>query len=64
MDMLKEWNMPTTVCLWMEEVNEKGKEEILLWERNQTNGEMKVGRMVGTESTDQLRQLQDLSSLM
>ncbi|KAL5516832.1 hypothetical protein EMCRGX_G002255 [Ephydatia muelleri] len=56
-NMLKEWNMPTTVCLWTEEVNEEGEEEIPLWERNKENGEMKVGKMVGTE---QLRQLHDL----
>ena len=47
MNMLKEWNMPTTVCLWTEEVNEDGEEEIPLWERNKENGEMKVGKMVG-----------------
>ena len=29
-NMLKEWNMPTTVCLWTEEVNEEGEEEIPL----------------------------------
>ena len=33
-NMLKVWNMPTMVCPWMEEVNEEGKEEIPLWERN------------------------------
>ena len=27
-NMLKEWNMPTTLCLWMKEVNEEGEEEI------------------------------------
>ena len=26
--MLKEWNMPTTVCQWTEEMNEEGEEEI------------------------------------
>ena len=32
-NMLKEWNMPTTVCLWTEEVNEEGEKEIPLWEK-------------------------------
>ena len=27
-NMLKEWNMPTTVCLWTDEMNEEGEEEI------------------------------------
>ena len=48
-NMLKEWNMPTTVCLWTEEMNEEGEEEIPLWERNKENGEMKVGKMVGID---------------
>ena len=48
-NMLIEWNMPTTVCLWTEEVNEEGEEEIPLWERNKENGKMKVGNMVGID---------------
>eukprot|EP00731_Ephydatia_muelleri_P017890 Em0010g988a len=56
-NMLKEWNMPTTVCLWTEEVNEEGEKEIPLWEGNKENGEMKVGKMVGTEQLRQLRGL-------
>ena len=29
-NMMKVWNMATTVCLWTEEVNEKSEEEIPL----------------------------------
>ena len=42
-NMLKEWNIPTTVYLWMDEVNEEGEEEVLLWERNKENGSRKDG---------------------
>ena len=30
-------------------MNDEGKEEIPLWERNKENGEMKVGKMVGID---------------